>query len=76
MSNKLKELLERVATWPEQAQEEAVAALEAVEDEYVGLYELSPDDQKALEKSAEDVRTGNIVSESDAKQVLDKYRRA
>ncbi len=76
MSNKLKELLEKVATWPEQAQEEAVAALEAVEDEYVGLYELSSDDKKALEKSAEDVRIGNIVSESDVKQVFDKYRRA
>ncbi len=46
--------------------------VETVEDEYVGLYELSSDDQKALEKSAQDVRTGNVVSESDAKGVFDK----
>ena len=72
MSNKLKELLERAATWPEQAQEEAVAALEAVEDEYVGLFELSIEDQKALEKSAQDVRTGNVVPYSEAKGVFDK----
>jgi hypothetical protein len=33
MSKKLKELLERVATWPDAAQEEAQASLEAIEQD-------------------------------------------
>ena len=35
MSNKLKELLERAERWPKAAQEEALASLEAIEEDFV-----------------------------------------
>ena len=53
-------VLSRVLTWPAEAQEEAVASLRAIEDEWVGSFELSSDDREALERSADDVRHGRL----------------
>jgi hypothetical protein len=76
MSNKLKALMERVEHWPEGAQDEAVASLEAIEEELVGLYELLPADRAALDRSEEDVRLGRFASEERVSEVLTKHRRA
>jgi hypothetical protein len=54
----VKAVLGRVLTWPAQAQEEAVASLKAIEEEWVASSELSSDDREALERSADDVRHG------------------
>lgn len=76
MSNKLKDLMERAAHWPEVAQEEAIASLQSIEDELVGLTELSPEDRAALERSGEDVRLGRFASDDLVKNVLGRYRQA
>jgi hypothetical protein len=47
MSNKLKELLERAEHWPKLAQQEAVASLEAIEEDFVVDATLSGDLQRA-----------------------------
>ena len=74
MSNKLKALMERAEHWPEEAQEEAAASLQAIEEELVGLYELSPADRAALDRSEEDVRLGNFASEERVNEVLRRHR--
>jgi len=74
MSNKLRALLERAEHWPEEAQEEAAASLQAIEEELVGLYELSPADRAALDRSEEDVRLGNFASEERVNEVLRRHR--
>jgi hypothetical protein len=76
MSNKLKDLMERAGHWPEVAQEEAIASLQSIEDELVGLYELSPEDRAALERSGEDVRLGRFSSDEHVREVLGRYRQA
>jgi hypothetical protein len=48
--NQVKEILERVLIWPAPAQEEAVASLRAIEDEWVDSFELSSDDREAAER--------------------------
>jgi hypothetical protein len=35
MTQKLKELLERVETWPKEAQDEALESLQAIEEDFV-----------------------------------------
>ncbi|HKG00021.1 MAG TPA: hypothetical protein VKB15_05300 [Xanthobacteraceae bacterium] len=47
-AKKLKELMERVEHWPPEAQEEALASLERIEEEFVGARELSDEDRTAL----------------------------
>jgi hypothetical protein len=75
MSRKLKELLERVATWPDAAQEEAQASLEAIEQDLSEPYVLTDDDRDALECGADDVRRGRFASDAEVKDVFNRYRR-
>jgi hypothetical protein len=73
---KLRDLMERVERWPPEAQEEALAVLEAIEEEFVGGLELTREDPEPLERSAEDVREGRFASEEQVREVLDRYRRS
>jgi hypothetical protein len=72
----VKAVLGRVLTWPAPAQEEAVASLRAIEDEWAGSFELSSDDREALERSADDVRQGRFADEDKVREVFGRYRRA
>jgi hypothetical protein len=72
----VKAVLGRVLTWPAPAQEEAVASLRAIEDEWVGSSELSSDDREALERSADDVRHARFAEDEKVRVVFGRYRRA
>ena len=48
MNKKLEEILQRVPTWPLQAQEEAVMALARIDERIVDAGELSAGDQEKL----------------------------
>jgi hypothetical protein len=74
MSNELKALMERAEHWPEGVQEEAIASLHSIEEELVGLYELSSDDRAALERSGEDAQHGRFASDGRVTEVLRRYR--
>jgi hypothetical protein len=74
--DQVKAALDRVLTWPTEAQEAAVASLANVEEEFLGSRELSADDREALERSAEDVRSGRLASDEKVQKVFDRYRRA
>lgn len=56
----IKVVLDRVLTWPREAQEEAIASLQTIEKEFMGSHELSAEDHEALERSAQDVRHGRL----------------
>jgi hypothetical protein len=71
----IKVVLDRVLTWSPEAQEEAVASLQTIEEEFMGSRELSLGDHEALERSAEDVRHGRFATDEDVKRVFDRYRR-
>ena len=72
---KLKDLIERVGTWPEEAQEEALQLLLALEQEYAEPYELSPDDRAAIDRSLEDMREGRFATDEQVAAVFGRYRR-
>ena len=76
MTNRLKALFNRIEHWPKSAQDEAVHSLLAIEEEYLGGGDLSPEDRVALERSAEDVRLGRIADEAEALAVFERYRNA
>jgi hypothetical protein len=71
MLEKLKDLLERAESWPEKAQEAAVASLAAIEEAYLGTEGLSADDLEALALSAEDVRMGRFATEAEMRELFD-----
>ncbi len=76
MTDRLKALMERIERWPKQAQDDAVNSLLAIEEEYLGGDDLSPEDRVALERSAEDVRLGKFADDEDVRETFDRYRRA
>jgi hypothetical protein len=71
----LKVMLDRILTWSPEAQEEAVASLQTIEEEFMGSHELSSDDRDALECSAEDVRRGRFATDEDVARVFGRYQR-
>jgi predicted transcriptional regulator len=74
MSKKLREIVERAETWPEEAQEEAIATLQAIEAEFTEPYELTEDDRKAIDRGLEDVRRGRIASDEEVNRLFARYR--
>ena len=58
-------LIERVGTWPEELQEEAVRALLALEARRMGAYQLSDDERAAIDEGLAEADRGNFVSNED-----------
>jgi predicted transcriptional regulator len=75
MNAKLKDIIERADTWPEEAQEEAVQFLLALEQEYAEPYELSDEDRKAIDRGLEDMRQGRFATDEQVAAVFNRYRR-
>jgi hypothetical protein len=75
MTKKLRELLARVEGWPAEVQEEVVASIEAIEEDFLGPHELSAEDIAAIERSADDVRSGRFATEEQVRDVFSRHRR-
>src|SRR4051794_5578960 len=75
VSKALQNILERIETWPESAQEEAAATLEAIEEDLVSPHSLSIEDKQALERSADDVRQGRFATEEAVQELFGRFRR-
>jgi predicted transcriptional regulator len=73
MSKNLREIVERAETWPAEAQEEAIATLQAIEAEFAEPYELTEDDRKAIDRGLEDVRHGRIASDEEVNRLFARY---
>ncbi len=60
--NKIVEtLLERVATWPEEAQAELLQSVVDIETKHFGVYRLSDDERQAVREGLEQARRGEFV---------------
>ena len=75
MNAKLKDIIERADTWPEEAQEEAAQFLLALEQGYAEPYELSDEDRGAIDRSLEDMRQGRLATDEQVKAVFNRHRR-
>lgn len=75
MNIKLRDVIGRIETWPEQAQEEAAELLLALEREYAEPYELSPEDRAAIDRSLEEMREGRFATDERVSQVFGRHRR-
>lgn len=57
MNKRLEALLERIPTWPQEAQDDAVMALSDIEEKTRILRSLSPEDQAKLAALREDINS-------------------
>jgi predicted transcriptional regulator len=58
-------LIERVASWPEAAQEEAVNSLLAIEARHVGTYPTSPEERAAILRGLAEADRDEFVSDEE-----------
>ncbi|MEX2035007.1 MAG: hypothetical protein WEA28_07435 [Xanthobacteraceae bacterium] len=74
MNAKLKDIMERVGDWPEEAQEQALELLLALEQEYAEPYELSDEDTAAIDRGLEDARQGRFATDEQIEALFKRYR--
>jgi predicted transcriptional regulator len=67
-------LLERVSTWPEEAQDEFVKSVVDIESKHLGVYRLSDEERDAVRRGLADMREGRLASDAEVAAVFNRYR--
>jgi predicted transcriptional regulator len=74
MSPDTKKLLERVASWPQDDQEELAEVAAEIEARRTGVYRLSDDERRALQQGMADARAGRFASDEEIEAIFKKAR--
>ena len=76
MMTRLKELLERAKTWPEDAQQELVQLGAEIEGELqAGDYQATAEELAAIDEALEQVARGEVASEAEVEAAFRTFRR-
>jgi hypothetical protein len=76
-TNDLKILLERVQTWPEEAQDELVAVANQIESELQGRsYFASQEELRIIDAAMASIDDGEVATDAEIKAAFAKFRRA
>jgi hypothetical protein len=67
-------LLERVSTWPEEAQEELLRSVAGIEEKHFGIYRLSSEERSAVRRGLAEMRDGRFASDDAVAAVFNRYR--
>ena len=65
MSPAAKQILEQVASWPEEDQEELAELAREIQARRDGVYSVSDDERRAIEEALDELNRGERVSDSD-----------
>jgi len=72
----LRDLMERIQSWPEEAQEElADIALEIEAEFRRGAYRANPKELAGIDRWLKAAREGRLATDQDVEAVFAKYRR-
>ena len=71
MNARLKQLLERVETWPESDQAELADVLEQIEIRHRGEYRATPDELQALDEA----ESSGIATEQEVEAAFQTFRK-
>jgi hypothetical protein len=65
MSPAAKQILEQVASWPEEDQEELAELAREIQARRDGVYSVNDDERRAIEEALDELNRGERVSDSD-----------
>ena len=68
-------LMERAASWPEEAQAELVQFMLDIEVKYYGAYRLDDEDRARIRKGLDDARNGRFARDEEVAALFRHYRR-
>jgi hypothetical protein len=74
MNKRLETLLERVAAWPEEAQDELMQSIVEIEARHTGIYRLSEEERAAVRRGLREMREGKLATDEQVAAVFDRYR--
>lgn len=67
-------ILEQVATWPEEAQEEFFTSFNEIEAKHVGVYQLNDEERAAVLRGLAEMRAGQLASEEEVGALFNRFR--
>ena len=77
MTTDLKNLLERVRTWPEEAQDELVAVANQIESELQGRdYLATQEELQVIDAAMASIDAGEVATDAEIKAAFAKFRPA
>ncbi len=71
----LEALMERAASWPDEAQAELVRFMIDTEAKHFGVYRLTDDERAAIRKGLDDARHGRFASDEEVADLFNRFRR-
>lgn len=73
----LKEVMERVESWPQEAQEELAALAVEIDARLKGgAYHANPDELEGIDRGLKAAREGRFATDEEVEAVLARHRRA
>lgn len=69
----LEALIERVADWPPEAQDELMRLLIHIEQKHVGLYRLDEEEQVAIEEAITQAKRGEFASDEEMNELWARH---
>jgi predicted transcriptional regulator len=73
--NKIAEtILDRIADWPKEAQEELMQSIVDIEAKHLGIYRLSDDERAAVREGLAQAERGEFVADDVVESYFNKYR--
>ena len=69
----LAELLERVSTWSEEAQDELAHSIVEIEARHADEYELTDEDRAAIDRGLADIEAGRIAEDGAVEALFNRY---
>ena len=73
-ATELKDLLERIRAWPEEAQNELVAVANQIESELQGDYVATREELEAIDAAIASLDAGEFASDEEVQAAFAKFR--
>jgi predicted transcriptional regulator len=73
-SKTLETLMERAASWPDEAQAELVRFMIDTEAKHFGVYRLNDEEREAVRQGLEDARLGRFATDGEVAEVFARFR--
>ncbi len=74
MNDFAKMILDRVATWPDAALAELLAAVDDIEAKHVGVYHLSAEERAAVKEGLAQAERGEFASDEQVAAFYNQHR--
>ena len=75
MSRRLKELLKRAESWPEEDQEELALHAEAIESRHTDGYRASAEELEGIDRGLRDAEHGRFATDEEVERAFAQFRR-